>query len=92
MKEHESEFRAHPGLTQRMEYFERIQAEHLDTTMKVKADTEKISHETQELLEMLRAAKGAWTVLEFVGKLAKPVGALVAMAAAFAALWTNLKR
>ncbi len=60
--------------------------------MGIKGDTNQLLAETTELLEMLRAAKGAWQVLEFVGKLAKPVGAVVALAAAVVTFWSSLKK
>ena len=46
---------------------------------------------TAELVEMFKAFQGAFRVLQYFGKLAKPLGAIVALFAAAAGLWTAIK-
>ena len=46
--------------------------------------TESIKSDTSELLEVLAAMKGAFKVLDWLGRFARPVAAIVALAAA---LW-----
>ncbi|WP_225784644.1 hypothetical protein [Xenophilus sp. Marseille-Q4582] len=46
---------------------------------------------TAELVEMFKAFQGAFRVLQYFGKLAKPLGAIVALLAAVAGLWTAAK-
>lgn len=46
--------------------------------------TESIKSDTSELLEVLEAMKGAFKVLDWLGRFARPVAAIVALAAA---LW-----
>lgn len=55
------------------------------------AATKSIKDDTSEMLELFRALKGAFTVLNWVGKLAKPLAALAMAGASFAALWASLK-
>jgi hypothetical protein len=40
--------------------------------------SKRIEDNTQELLTTFNALKGAWTVLNFIGKLAKPLAVLAA--------------
>ena len=59
----------------------------------------KRSHETQEkfiesvegLLAAFQALQGAWKVLEFIGKLAKPVAFIGAFFGAIGLYWSKLK-
>jgi len=50
--------------------------------------TKETAASTSELVAILNALKGAFRVLEFIGKLAKPLGYIVALAAAVTAVWT----
>lgn len=59
-------------------------AENTETTKKVQADT-------SELVELLKSFKGAFKVLEGLGKLAKPMGYIAAAVAAFLGLWAAIK-
>lgn len=45
--------------------------------------SQRIESNTQELLETFNALKGAWKVLNAIGKLAKPLGVIGAFCAAF---------
>jgi len=64
----------------RVESIETTQKTHMDQTNSIKSDT-------AELLETFQALKGAWTVLNWIGKLAKPIGII----AAFFGTWYAMK-
>jgi Fic family protein len=49
--------------------------------------SKRIEANTSELLATFTALKGAWTVLNWIGKLAKPLG----FVASIGALWYNFK-
>lgn len=53
--------------------------------------TKKSCEDTGEMLEFFRAMKGAFKVLNWIGKLAKPLAAIVALGAALLGLWTAAK-
>lgn len=53
---------------------------------------ERMSSETSELLEMFKSFKGAFRVLEYVGKLAKPIAAILGLLAAAVAMWKGFGR
>jgi hypothetical protein len=65
------------ALTNRIEALETAHGSHLEQTNSIKADT-------TELLETFNALKGAWTVLNAIGKLAKP---LTFIATLYGAWW-----
>lgn len=46
------------------------------------ASTKRIEADTSELVAMLKAAKGAIKVLNFIGSLAKPMAAIISLAVA----------
>lgn len=48
--------------------------------------TEEIKKDTSELVAIFEALAGFWKVLEFIGKLAKPLGVLAAIFAAWFAI------
>lgn len=50
-----------------------------------------IRSDTAEIVEILRDAKGAWRVFEWVGKAAKPLAWIAAMIAAASIWWSKLK-
>lgn len=52
---------------------------------------QKMCDDTAEMLEFFRAMKGAFKVLNLVGRLAKPMAAIVALGAALVGLWTAVK-
>ena len=64
--------------------FDRIEADLAANT----AATREVAANTSELVGILNALKGAFRVIEFVGKLAKPLGYIVALGAAISAVWT----
>ena len=53
--------------------------------------TQQIATQTQEIVEAFGAAKGAFKVLEVLGRIAKPLGAIVALIVGIAASWTSFK-
>ena len=63
-----------------------------ESTEKNTQAIERMSSETSELLEMFKSFKGAFRVLEYVGKLAKPIAAIVGLVAAGLALWKGFGR
>lgn len=65
----------------RMERIEAELAANTRTTADIKADT-------GELVDLMHSAKGAWKMLDLLGRIAKPVGALIA---AGVGLWASLK-
>lgn len=75
-------------LTQRLDAGDarmtRIELELAENT----AATREVAGNTSELVAILTALKGAFKVLEFVGKLARPLGYIVALGAAIAGVWT----
>lgn len=52
---------------------------------------EKFTEKVEGLLEAFQALQGAWKVLEFVGKLAKPLALIGAFGAAVSLYWSKLK-
>ena len=53
--------------------------------------TKATADNTQDLVEFFTAFKGAFKVLDYVGKLAKPLGYILAVGTAIAGLWTTFK-
>lgn len=57
----------------------------------LRADLQTLKTQIDDLIEFFGSLKGAWKVLDWLGKLAKPLGAIVGLGAAFAALWAAIK-
>ena len=55
------------------------------------AATEAIRVSTAELVEVFRAMQGALKVLDWLGRLARPMSYIVALAAAAVGLWSSIK-
>lgn len=55
------------------------------------AATRKVQADTSELVELLKSFKGAFTVLEKLGKLARPLGYIAMAASALVGFWAALK-
>lgn len=53
--------------------------------------TKQVCDDTGEMLEFFRDMKGAFKVFNMVGKLAKPLAAILALGAAIVGLWAALK-
>lgn len=66
----------------RLEAFETKLDENTETTERVDANT-------SELVAILNSWKGAMSVFEFVGKIAKPAAAIVAFCGAIYAWWQH---
>jgi len=56
-----------------------------------KETMEKFIEKVEGLLEAFQALQGAWKVLEFIGKLAKPIAFLGAFLGALSLYWSKLK-
>lgn len=57
----------------------------------LRADLRALREQLAELLEFFQAMKGAFKVLNWLGKLAKPFIYIVGLATAIAGLWAALK-
>jgi hypothetical protein len=57
----------------------------------VEAKVDKVSEDTEDMVKAFNAASGAFTVLEWVAKVAKPVLWIVATVAAFVTIAHNSK-
>ena len=53
--------------------------------------TQQIGRDLAEILDFFNSVKGAFKVLGWIGKLAKPVGAIGGLGASVLALWTAFK-
>lgn len=53
--------------------------------------TQQVAANTQEMVAMFESFRGAFRVLEGLGKLAKPMASLLALGAAIAGLWASMK-
>lgn len=53
--------------------------------------TREVAESTRDLVEFFQAMKGAFKVLNWLGKIAKPAGYIVALGTAVAAFWSALK-
>ena len=58
---------------------------------KVEAKVDKVAEDTQGMVSAFNAASGAFTVLEWIAKVAKPVLWVVATVAAFVTIAHNTK-
>ena len=58
---------------------------------KVEAKVDKVAEDTQGMVSAFNAASGAFTVLEWMAKIAKPVLWVVATVAAFVTIAHNTK-
>lgn len=55
------------------------------------AATARVETNTSDLVDLFVSFKGAFKVLNWIGKLAKPLGAIVGLGVALAAAWTAFK-
>ena len=58
---------------------------------KVEAKVDKVATDTEGMVEAFHAAQGAFTVLEWIAKVAKPIIFIGSVIAGVAALWHNHK-
>ena len=69
------------------ERMERIERELLENTK----TTERIEAATSEIIDVFVSFKSAFKVLNWIGKLAKPLGAIAALVAAVTGIWVSVK-
>lgn len=62
-----------------------------DRLLKVEEKVERIEKNTQSVVEAFNAAAGAFRVLEFLGKLAKPILWVGGIVTAISVGWEHLK-
>lgn len=65
----------------------RIEQDLADNTLA----TQQTAASTSELVELLQTFKGAFKVFEYIGKLAKPLAAILSVVAAAAGVWAAVK-
>lgn len=53
--------------------------------------TRAVEASTQEIVEFFNSVSGAFKVLHWIGKLAMPIGAIISLGLAIAALWHSFK-
>jgi hypothetical protein len=73
------------------EKHEVTQREIFDRLIAVELKVDKIETNTAGLVTAFNAAQGAFTVLEWLAKAAKPILVIGAMATAIAVAWENMK-
>lgn len=66
-------------------------AENTTATKKAQADAEHTKNSTKELVSLLESFKGAFRVLEMIGKLARPLGYIAALVAAVLGIVSVIK-
>ena len=52
---------------------------------------QKMLDSTAEIVEFFESMRGAMRVLNWIGKLARPIGAIIGLCAALVALWTAIR-
>lgn len=57
----------------------------------VEHKVDNINQRTQDVVDAFNAAQGAFTALEFLAKIAKPVLWIAGLVAAVSAFWSNYK-
>jgi hypothetical protein len=57
----------------------------------VESKVDKVAQDTKEVVEAFHAAQGAFTVLDWIAKVAKPILIVAGFLAAIAAVWSNHK-
>lgn len=60
-----------------------------DRLIAVEAKVDSLDSSTKGMVAAFNAAAGAFTVLEFLGKLAKPILWIIATSGAVAVIWQN---
>ncbi|MDO8251389.1 MAG: hypothetical protein Q7T78_16950 [Rhodoferax sp.] len=82
----------------RMTRIEASQVESTQTMESIQADlaantqaTKEVAASTSELVDILNALKGAFRTLDFIGKLARPLGYIVSLGAAVAGVWAAFR-
>jgi hypothetical protein len=60
-----------------------------DRLVAVETKVDKIGEDTKDVVSAFESARGAFVVLDFIGKLIKPVLWLIGFGSAVAILWTE---
>ena len=60
-----------------------------DRLVQVEQKVDNLDSKTEEVVKAFGAAKGAFLVLEFIGKLAKPILWVIGVGSAVTVLWTE---
>jgi len=63
-----------------------------DRLVQVEQKVDNLDSKTEEVVKAFGAAKGAFLVLEFIGKLAKPILWVIGVGSAVTVLWTEYWR
>lgn len=63
-----------------------------DRLIQVESKVDSLDQKTGEVVKAFDAAKGAFLVLDFIGKLAKPILWIVGVGSAITVLWTEYWR
>lgn len=66
-------------------------AEIYERLITVETKVDCINQRTQDVVDAFNAARGAFTVLEFIAKVAKPLLWIGGLVAAIGAMWSNYK-
>lgn len=66
-------------------------AENTAATARVEAKADQVAADTSELVQTFRNLKGAFSVLEMLGKAAKPLTAIAGLLGAVALAWSNIR-
>ena len=77
--------------SQRMERIERDLVEATSELKRVRQDYQDLNGQLQDLLDFFNAMRGALKVLNWLGKLAKPMAYLIMLGSAVVGLWTAVK-
>lgn len=78
-------------ITQEVTVIKLEQAEFRHLLAENTAATKRIEANTAEMLEVFESFKSALRVLNWIGKLAKPLGYIIGLCAAITGFWTALK-
>jgi hypothetical protein len=89
-------WRAHVDLRldsskQQMEALSSSMAENTLSTAENTAATKQLQSDTSELVDLMKSLKGAFKVIDMLGKLAKPLGYIFLVVTAAIGFWTALK-
>jgi len=78
-------------ITTRLDALETQQREHLALSQSVEALAKSTAENTKEVVDLMAAFRGAFIVMNFIGKAAKPVLWITGTMAAIAVLWAEFR-
>jgi hypothetical protein len=79
------------SIERRMSDMEERQRAHLQLSEDVQRLAQTTADNTKEVVELMEAFRGAFTVLEFIGKAAVPVAWITGVIASVALMWAEFK-